>query len=290
MLRNTFLHVPDCTAATEKRLWAAGLTHWEQVLGVGPVRLSRAKTLNLDAQIKESFAQLENNNPRYFSERLPSNQHWRLFPEFRHSLAFLDIETTGLTYGDAITTIALYDGTSVSTYIQGVNLDDFKRDIDRYAMIATYNGKCFDVPFLERYFRIKLHQAHIDLMYVLRSLGYKGGLKSCEKQLGLDRGDLEGVDGFFAVLLWKDYQKSNNRKALETLLAYNVQDVVNLETLLTIAYNKKIAETPFHNRNLLPIPAEPTLPFVADPETVYRLRNRWSVAGGQWPVGKKNTQ
>jgi len=56
------------------------------------------------------------------------------------------------------------------------------------------------------------------LRYVLKSLGYSGGLKSCEKALGLDRGDLDGVDGYFAVLLWRDYQKKHNEKALETLL------------------------------------------------------------------------
>ena len=273
MLRNTFLHLSDCNTATEKRLWQTGVTDWEQALGVGALPLSRTRTLNLEAQIRESFDHLERNDPNYFSERLPANLHWRLFPEFRHSLAYLDIETTGLNYGDAITTIALYDGTSIFHYVQGENLGDFPRDIERYSTIATYNGKCFDVPFIERFFRIKLRHAHIDLMYVLRSLGYRGGLKGCEKQLGLDRGDLDGVDGFFAVLLWKEYRKTKNRKSLETLLAYNIQDVVSLETLLTISYNKKIADTPFHASNLLPLPAEPPIPFVADRETIRRLQS-----------------
>ena len=31
------------------------------------------------------------------------------------------------------------------------------------------------------------------------SLGFKGGLKGCERQLGLDRGNLKDIDGFFAV-------------------------------------------------------------------------------------------
>jgi len=52
------------------------------------------------------------------------------------------------------------------------------------------------------FFGIELNQVHIDLRYVLRSLGYTGGLKGCEKQAGIDRGNLEGVDGYFAVLLW----------------------------------------------------------------------------------------
>ena len=65
----------------------------------------------------------------------------------------------------------------------------------------TYNGKSFDIPFIESHFGAKLTHAHIDLRYILASLGYRGGLKGCEKQLGIDRGDLKNVDGYFAVLL-----------------------------------------------------------------------------------------
>lgn len=42
--------------------------------------------------------------------------------------------------------------------------------------------------------------AHIDLRYVLASLGYRGGLKGCERQLGLDRQELQDVDGFFSLI------------------------------------------------------------------------------------------
>jgi uncharacterized protein len=282
MLRNTFCHLPDCTLATEKRLWVSGISRWDEVLEIEALKLSRTKTIHLATPIRDSFAHLEQNNPCYFSELLPTNQHWRLFPEFRHTLAYLDIETTGLGYGDAITTIALYDGRAVSYYIQGENLEDFLRDIHRYTLLVTYNGKSFDVPFIERFFRTKLPHAHIDLMYVLRSLGYKGGLKGCEKQLGLDRGELAGVDGFFAVLLWNDYKKTNNVRALETLLAYNIQDVVNLETLLTIAYNMKIADTPFHSSNLLAMADAPVLPFTADADTICRLQRQ---SNDSWRYG-----
>jgi uncharacterized protein YprB with RNaseH-like and TPR domain len=274
MLKNTFCHIPGCNATVEKSLWTAGITSWEEMLTAKLPYLSRQKASLFTSHIKESFAHLANNNPQYFVERLPSNQHWRFFPEFRHSVAYLDIETTGLHSTAAITTIAIYDGQSVFSYVQGANLEDFKRHINRYTLIVTYNGKCFDVPFIERYFDIKMNHAHIDLMYVLRSLGYKGGLKGCERQLGLDRKELDGVDGFFAVLLWDEYQKTKNPKALETLLAYNIEDVVNLEKLLTIAYNKKLAETPFQQSHFLPMPAAPRLPFTADSETIHRIQRQ----------------
>ena len=157
-------------------------------------------------------------NPSYFSNLLPSNQSWRLFPEFRDSTVYLDIETTGLDrYFNDITTIALYDGHEIKTYVQGQNLDDFIEDIQKYKVIVTYNGKSFDIPFIEHYFNIRLDHAQIDLRYVLYSLGLKGGLKSVERQLGMGRGDLSDIDGFFAVLLWDEFQRTGDPKALETL-------------------------------------------------------------------------
>jgi uncharacterized protein YprB with RNaseH-like and TPR domain len=117
-----------------------------------------------------------------------------------------------------------------------------------------------------------LKQAHIDLRYILASLGYKGGLKSCETQLGFHRGDLADIDGFFAVLLWYDYLKNKNKKALETLLAYNIQDVLTLEMLMVISYNLKIKDTPFY-RNNLPEPVSPESPFRVHEETVNRIRS-----------------
>ena len=62
----------------------------------------------------------------------------------------------------------------------------------------------------------------IDLRYILYSLGFKGGLKSIEHQLGTDRADLRDIDGYFAVLLWNEYVRTGDQKALDTLLAYNI--------------------------------------------------------------------
>jgi len=136
---------------------------------------------------------------------------------------------------------------------------------------VTYNGKTFDVPFIENYFRIRLNHAHIDLRYILGSLGYRGGLKHCEIQLGIDRGDLREIDGFFAVQLWHDYKRTQDPKALETLLAYNIQDVLTLESLMVIAYNMKINDTPF-NLNQSPAPVLPEIPFEVDFETIDRIK------------------
>jgi hypothetical protein len=110
------------------------------------------------------------------------------------------------------------------------------------------------------------------LRYVLKSLGYTGGLKGCEMKAGVDRGDLCGVDGYFAVLLWNEYQRNKNHKALETLLAYNIQDVINLESLMVFSYNLKLKGTPFNESHQLAVPSSPKLPFQADLETIDRIK------------------
>src|SRR5262249_48058816 len=157
----------------------------------------------------------------YFADKLPPNQHWRLYWDFHESCAFVDIETTGLSSFDEITTIALYDGQTVRYYVNGENLDQFSSDILDYSLLITYSGKSFDVPFIQRHFNIRVPQAHIDVRYPLQSIGLKGGLKACERALGLDRTDLEGLSGEVAPLLWDEYRRRKNVKALETLLAYN---------------------------------------------------------------------
>jgi uncharacterized protein YprB with RNaseH-like and TPR domain len=207
------------------------------------------------------------------SKLLPANQCWRLFPEFRNSIAYLDIETTGLDrYFNRITTIALYDGQAIKTYVQGQNLDDFVEDIQKYKVIVSYNGKSFDVPFIEQYFNIRLDHAHIDLRYILYSLGFKGGLKGCERQLDMDRGDLKDIDGFFAVLLWDEYQRNKNQKVLDTLLAYNVQDTITLENLMVTSYNFKLKQTPFYEKLLITESTPPVNPHRVDLGTVEKIK------------------
>jgi len=230
MLTNSFIHIQSIGAITEKRLWESGIRDWDSISDDLPIPISSGRQHYLVEGIEESKRHLTNHNPLYFSNLLPSNQSWRLFPEFRDSTVYLDIETTGLDrHFNDITTIALYDGKTIKTYVKGQNLDDFIEDIKKYKVIVSYNGKSFDVPFIENYFNIRLDHAHIDLRYILHSLGFRGGLKGCERQLDMDRGDLRDVDGFVAVLLWDEFRRTADQKVLETLLAYNVQDTINLE-------------------------------------------------------------
>jgi len=273
MLTNTFLHIPGIGIITEQRLWDSGIHSWKHFKKDVRSNFSLKKADTIAEYLRESKKQIESLNPNYFAERIPAGYHWRFFPEFRDSTVYLDIETTGLSrYFETITTISLYDGKSIFYYVKDRNLHNFPKDIQKYKVIVTYNGKSFDVPFIENYFGIQLNHAQIDLRHILASLGYKGGLKTCEIRLGFHRGDLTDIDGFFAVLLWHDFQRNGNEKALETLLAYNIQDVLTLENLMIIAYNMKIQDTPFYRKRMSD-PILPASPFQVDIKTVEKIRS-----------------
>jgi len=276
MLRQSFSHIQGVGLKTEKKLWENNINDWDTFLYTKNLPLSNKKIDFIKNEIGISENQLIGKNPKYFSDGLQTNQHWRLFNSFKPSVAYLDIETTGLYVSSAIiTTIAIYDGKNIRHYVNGKNLNNFKTDILDYNLLVTYNGKCFDIPFIEEYFNISLNHSHIDLRYVLHSLGYSGGLKGCEKQFGISRNDLEGVDGFFAIYLWEEYSQNNNEKALETLLAYNIEDVINLEFLMHKAYNLKLLETPFENELAMPIPDRPNIPFIPDLSTIKKIKSQF---------------
>ncbi len=274
MLKNTFCHIPGIGARLERRLWESGVRSWEGSFETPFEHGSNPTEDAFRALVKESLERLEECDSAWFAAQLPAREHWRLFPEFRRSTAYLDIETNGFMGPRGyITAITLYDGSSVHTYVRGKNLDNFKRDAKRYSVFVTYNGKCFDMPFIESHLGVDMRgAAHIDLRFVLRDLGFRGGLKGCEKALGIDRGELDGVDGYTAVLLWRDFRRNGNEKALETLLAYNILDAVNLEPLAVIAYNLMIERTPFSQSHRISMPESPeALPYKPDARTVERI-------------------
>jgi uncharacterized protein YprB with RNaseH-like and TPR domain len=69
-----------------------------------------------------------------------------------------------------------------------------------------------------------------------------------------------------------DYPLRLSPKRLETLLAYNIQDTVTLETLMVIAYSLKLKNTPFAESHQLPLPVLPENPFKVNRETVEMIK------------------
>ena len=99
-------------------------------------------------------------------------------------------------------------------------------------IIHTYNGRRFDLPFIHRKLGINLEEmfSHRDLMYDCRKNNLRGGFKAVERQLGITR-DSAGITGFDAVRLWWRYVDAFDLDALNTLLQYNKEDVINLKIL-----------------------------------------------------------
>lgn len=241
VLRSTFLHIPGVGYRTEEKLWRAGVRSWDDFrASKDEARLPRLRGRRIEEELERSEAALTRGRYRYFAANLPSREHWRALPDFRDAIAFLDIETTGLSIGrNAVTVVGIYDGRRERTFVKGVNLDELPRALEDKKILVTFNGARFDVPFLRKAFpRMRLDQIHVDLMHPLRRLGFRGGLKSIERQVGIERAEeTAGLSGFDAVRLWESYE-SGDDDALDLLIAYNMEDVVNLETLADLAYTE----------------------------------------------------
>ncbi len=276
MLQHTFCHIPRVGVKTEARLWEAGFHTWEQLLTAAIPPL-RGNSLDLCRRHLElSQERLEAGDAAFFAKALPASEAWRLFPHFRHDAAYVDIETTGLAPPhEDITTIALYDGSETRWYVQGRNLGDFGRDIRDYSLLVTFNGKCFDAPCIQRCLGVELPMAHLDLRFALKAVGFSGGLKKVEQSLGLHRGELDGVDGYFAVLLWQEFERTRDERALETLLAYNIEDVLNLEYLAVRACNLMLERLPFGREQMLDEPLPGLNPMLPDTALIHRLKQRY---------------
>tara|TARA_B100001094_G_scaffold124922_1_gene120818 strand:- start:1247 stop:2089 length:843 start_codon:yes stop_codon:yes gene_type:complete len=277
MLQNSFIQLPGVGVKKERSLWNSGVLTWKDLLHQNKKSKYQTRKNKLSLDIETCNNRLFKTDVTYFYNILPPSESWRLFKEFQDSCLYLDIETNGGDYYSGfITTIATYDGHNIKYYVNGENLDDFITDVFDSKILVTYNGKSFDIPFIESYFNVKLNHAQIDLRHTLKSLGYGGGLKSCERQLGLSREGLEGVDGYFAIHLWNEYYYNADQSALETLLAYNIEDSINLEKLMQISFNMKVDKLGFEEFKNVPYSKTPSNLFKPNFETIKRIKSKLS--------------
>ncbi len=105
--------------------------------------------------------------------------------------------------------------------------------------IVTFNGDNFDIPTIKKCLDLDLALTHrsLDLFKVKKGMGIKGGLKELEKMYGIER-KTEGVDGYRAVLLWEKYSRRGRMDALNLLLEYNKEDVINLISLEKVLFGQ----------------------------------------------------
>jgi len=160
--------------------------------------------------------------------------------------AYLDIETTGLSWQDAgVTVIGIYLVNGVDDrLVQLVGMDvtavNLLASLAGVNKIYTYNGSGFDLPFIHGSLGVDLESlfTHHDLMLNCWRRNLYGGLKVVEQKLGISR-QLQGINGLDAVRLWWRYLDSGDLDALATLLEYNREDVMNLSILRRVLDKKE---------------------------------------------------
>lgn len=233
------------TPDAERRLWSQGVGTWDEFLSSKQKwDLGEIESASMSRVIKNSQKKLADFDHKYFARKIASKEHWRMFPEFESKLVYLDIETDGGWAGSSVTMIGVYDGSEFRAFIKGQDLHEFPEYMSQFKAMVTFFGTGFDIPMLRKLYPLTpFDQLHIDLCPTMRRLGYRGGLKKIERELEIWRGeDTEGLSGRDAIFLWKRYLQGEKR-ALELLVEYNREDVVNLKTIMQFAYKTLKRET-----------------------------------------------
>ncbi len=230
MLRRTFLHLPGVGETTERRWWSRGLTDWQSALASSCTSAQRAV-------LEQSVRAFDRGNWAWFDAEIGNVHKWRAWGEFADRALFVDIETNGGYGPESITVIGTFDGRETRAFLADENLQEAADYLESYPLLVTFNGVFFDMPLIRSRFTHRLcNHLHLDLRFPLHRLGMKGGLKRIEQQLGLTRSEqTDGLDGWDAVRLWREWQ-TGSREARELLLAYNAEDVQNLQPLAEWVY------------------------------------------------------
>lgn len=172
--------------------------------------------------------------------RLSSFHPWEDF-------LFLDIETLGLFGGNLVILIGiaqLEQGEKIKLHqFLALEVEDeiallraFSEYLSKSKSIVSFNGKAFDVPFLEgrlRYYGIvpDLEKTHFDLLHFSRR-AWKNQLPDCcldtiEKKILKDRRETD-LPSSLVPEFYSDYLRTKNYGLLKPIVEHNRQDVLTL--------------------------------------------------------------
>ncbi len=245
MLQNTFLHLRKVNLSQERKLWLKGITTWEKY------EAAFDQQLNLFESAGPTFSasrdHLKQSNLQYFIERIPVSEYYRIALNCPEEVLFLDIETTGSGFRfDQITVVGWSLGNDFGFYIDGEDAKPMLEAIRRSRVVVTFNGTGFDLPIVKRSFpEAEFPRCHIDLRYLTRRIGLRGGQKKIEKAIGMYREtEILDMTGRQAPMLWHEYQKGNH-EALSTLIRYNYADVYGMKVILDYAIGEILNEYDF---------------------------------------------
>lgn len=243
MLLSTFQHLKGIGVKKELDLWCSGVTCWEDLEAREGRQLSlftSASNGKGSALFYSSRKALDAEDAEFFAKRLPCQEHYRIALSFPLKTLFLDIETTGLSrYYDSITIVGWSIGTNYRVYITGDDDNTLREALSESKAIVTFNGTLFDLPFLRQEFQdLKTPMAHIDLRFLARRVGFSGGQKNIEKQLGIIRpAHLLNLKSDSAPSLWYKYRQGD-LDSLKLLISYNHADVEGMKRIFDVVIDR----------------------------------------------------
>ena len=245
MLENTFRHLSGFGILRERRLWDQGIRDWDGYEERWRSQLSLFSQVGAVArsELDDSRRALAAGDAGFFASRLPKAEHYRIALAYPREVLFLDIETTGLSlFYDEITIIGLSLGGEYRFHVAGQPLCSIARFIEHAKCVVTFNGTLFDLKFLRlAHPELCLPKAHVDLRFLARSVGLKGGQKEIERLIGFERQSASDMSGEAAPLLWHEYLMGN-AEAFKRLVEYNRADVEGMKAIFDVAAERLITK------------------------------------------------
>lgn len=244
MIESSFCFLSGVGRRTERQWWQRGVETWADFLCARSIpRIGTSRKACYDEELCRATAHREQEDARYFVNKLHARDQWRLYEWLRPRAVYLDIEMN--SFGQ-ITVVGLYGHGGFTSLVEGDLLTRRRLcdELAQYDLLVTFNGTSFDLPALLATIQgLPLDQPHIDLCLLGRQLGFRGGLKAIELQLGIQRrADLWGMSGADAGQLWNRWRHSRDEEARERLLAYNQADCVNLQPLADMFYCQMVQQ------------------------------------------------
>jgi uncharacterized protein YprB with RNaseH-like and TPR domain len=252
VIERSFQLLPGIGPWRERDLWSRGLLDWHAFRAAPQLSELPAKDAeSLWCRIAEAEVALRTRDLGRLAALLPQREHWRLYPAFLDEAVFLDIETDGAVDGHP-TVVSLFDRRGLHVFLRGQNLEALPEALQHSRMWVTFNGRCFDVPVLRRHFAdLPEPIVHLDLRFLCRRVGLRGGLKAVEQEIGISRPPhLRGVGGWDAVLLWRSWVATDEVAALRFLVEYNLYDAFQLRALADVAYNLAVEQLAFDEERI----------------------------------------
>ena len=167
-----------------------------------------------------------------------SLRYWGdLYRRQKSNAVCIDIERA--SFNGPISVIGWYepkDGViECNFFIKGKNLnaENLRKTLSKYKLVITYNGLYYDIPVIQREFPGVFPKdiRVLDLYLFARKLNLDTNLKVLENTLHVERSYEGTLKKGRTTRLWQRYEKYGDRQALNRLLEYNKQDVVNLYPL-----------------------------------------------------------